>query len=215
MEEGGAERLGVEAKAGADLRDLDRVSDEVLAGAATLVGVALAGEREGVLDRAALERLGALVGVLLDDREEVAQQRALVVVQRLCVLVLGQRRASAVAVGADPRMPRGLGLGVLYAAASSGLELGFSGWLRYRTHSSLAFSMRRKLIDDERSPRTEDTLSARIAWPLGAIRTTPISARTRRASPHASGERPEPEGPHSAVRSAADSSGPPAELRAR
>ena len=140
------------------------MGDEVFAGAAALVGVALAGEREGLFDRTALERLGAVVRVLLDHREEVAQERALVLVQTLRELVIGQRRAGAVAVGADPRMPRGLRLGVLYAAASSGVELGF-GWLRYRTHSSLAFSMRRKLIDDERSPLTEDTASARTVGP--------------------------------------------------
>ena len=168
VEERRAERLRVQAKAGADLRDLDRVRDEVLARAAALVDVALAGEREGLLDRTALECLGAFVRVLLDHREEVAEERALVLVQTLRELVVGQRRAGAVAVGADPRVPRGLRLGVLYAAASSGLELGFSGWLRYRTHSSLAFSMRRKLIDDERSPLTEDTASARIAGPLGS-----------------------------------------------
>ncbi len=79
VEERGAERLGVQAKAGADLRDLDRMGDEVLARAAALVGVALAREREGLLDRAALERLGVLVGVLLDHGEEVAQERALLV----------------------------------------------------------------------------------------------------------------------------------------
>ena len=52
VEERRAERLGVEAQAGADLRHLDRVGDEVLARLAPLVGVALAGEGEGALDRA-------------------------------------------------------------------------------------------------------------------------------------------------------------------
>ena len=45
-----AQRLGVEAHAGADLRDADRVDDEVLAGLAPLVGVVLAGEDERRLD---------------------------------------------------------------------------------------------------------------------------------------------------------------------
>ena len=52
-----AERLGVEAQAGADLRHLDRVGDEVLAAAAALVDVALAGEGEGPLDGLAVERI--------------------------------------------------------------------------------------------------------------------------------------------------------------
>src|SRR5687768_12423003 len=108
--------------------------------------MALAGERERVLDRTALERLRPLVGVLLHDCEQIAQEGALVVRERLRELVVGQRSAGAIAVGTNPRVPRGLGLGVLYAAASSGLELGFSGRFRNRTHSSLAFSMRRKLI---------------------------------------------------------------------
>ena len=77
MKERRAERLRVQAKAGADLCDLDRVRDEVLARAAALIDVALTGEREGLLDRTALERLGAFVRVLLDHREEVAQERAL------------------------------------------------------------------------------------------------------------------------------------------
>ena len=42
-----AQRLGVEAQAGADFGDLHRVRDEVLARLAFLVGVALAGEGEG------------------------------------------------------------------------------------------------------------------------------------------------------------------------
>ena len=50
VQERGAEGLGVEAQTGADLRHLDRVVDELLAGAAALVGVALAGEGERPLD---------------------------------------------------------------------------------------------------------------------------------------------------------------------
>jgi len=127
VEERGAKRLRVQAKTRTNLRDLNRVSDEVLAGPTTLIGVALARKREGLLDCAALECSSVLVGVLLDDREEITQERALLVVKRLRELVVRQRRAGAVAVGANPCVSRGLGLGVLYAAASSGLELGFSG----------------------------------------------------------------------------------------
>ena len=51
--------------------------DEVLAGPAPLVGVVLAGEQEGVLDARAVDREGGVVGVLLDDREEVPEQAPL------------------------------------------------------------------------------------------------------------------------------------------
>ena len=50
VQQRGAQRLGVEAHAGADLRDADRVGDEVLARLAALVGVVLAGEHERVDD---------------------------------------------------------------------------------------------------------------------------------------------------------------------
>jgi hypothetical protein len=53
------------------------VGDEVLAGLAALVGVVLAGEQEGVQDGLAIDRLGDLVGVLGDDREQVRQQLVL------------------------------------------------------------------------------------------------------------------------------------------
>ena len=45
-----AQRLGVEAHAGADLRHADRMDDEVLAGAPALVGVVHAGVDERLLD---------------------------------------------------------------------------------------------------------------------------------------------------------------------
>ena len=70
-------RLGVEAHARADLRHADRVRDELLARLAALVGVALARECERLLDPVALDRDGRLVGVLLDDREEIGEQPAL------------------------------------------------------------------------------------------------------------------------------------------
>jgi hypothetical protein len=53
------------------------MDDELLAGAAPLIGVVLAGEREGLDDAGAVDRFGDLVGVLLDDREQVGEQRAL------------------------------------------------------------------------------------------------------------------------------------------
>ena len=74
-----AERGRVEPHAGADLGHADRVDDEVLAARPALVRVALAGEDERPLDEPAVDLLGGLVGVLLDDREQVAEQDALVV----------------------------------------------------------------------------------------------------------------------------------------
>ena len=51
VQQRGAQRLGVEPHAGADLGHADRVDDEVLAATAALVGVALAGEHERVARR--------------------------------------------------------------------------------------------------------------------------------------------------------------------
>jgi hypothetical protein len=50
------------------------VDDEVLAGLASLVGVVDARVDERFLDAVAVDRDGRLVGVLLDDREQVAEQ---------------------------------------------------------------------------------------------------------------------------------------------
>ena len=77
VQERGAQRLGVEPHAGADLGDADGVHDEVLAGAAPLVGVVLAGEHERLHDALAVDGGGDLVGVLGHDREQVGQQLAL------------------------------------------------------------------------------------------------------------------------------------------
>ena len=77
VQQRGAERLGVQPQAGADLRHADGMHDEVLAGLAALVGVVLAGEDERRLDPVALDRDRRLVGVLLDDREEIGEQPAL------------------------------------------------------------------------------------------------------------------------------------------
>ena len=77
VQEGGAQRLGVEAHARADLGDADRVGDELLARLAALVGVVLAGEHERLDDGLAVDGLGDLLGVLLDDREQVGEELAL------------------------------------------------------------------------------------------------------------------------------------------
>ena len=73
-----ADRLGVEAHAGADLRHADRVGDELLARLAALVGVALAGEGERLADALEVDRADRVVGVLRDDREQVGEQLLLV-----------------------------------------------------------------------------------------------------------------------------------------
>ena len=54
------------------------MGDEVLSRLALLPCVALACEGEGALDLLALDRLGQLGLVLLDNREQVAEQRPLV-----------------------------------------------------------------------------------------------------------------------------------------
>jgi hypothetical protein len=77
------------------------VGDEVLARLAPLVGVVLAGEDEGALDLIAVDLEAGVVRVLLDDREEVAEQTAL---QRREVGAVN--RADAVGVlGAADRAP--------------------------------------------------------------------------------------------------------------
>jgi hypothetical protein len=53
------------------------VGDEVLARLTALVGVVLAREDEGLDDAVAIDGLGDLLGVLLDDREQVREQLAL------------------------------------------------------------------------------------------------------------------------------------------
>jgi hypothetical protein len=77
VQERGAQRLGVQAHAGADARDADRVRDEVLARLAALVGVVLAREQERLEHLLAVHRRGDLVRVLGDDREQVLQQLVL------------------------------------------------------------------------------------------------------------------------------------------
>ena len=71
MQQGGAQRRRIEPHPGADLCHADWVDDEVLPRAAALVGVMDARVDEGVLDLLAIDRDRALVGVLLDDREQV------------------------------------------------------------------------------------------------------------------------------------------------
>ena len=53
------------------------MEDELLARAAALVGVVLAGEDERGCDRVAVDRNERVLGVLLDDREQIGEQLAL------------------------------------------------------------------------------------------------------------------------------------------
>jgi hypothetical protein len=66
------------------------VHDEVLAGAAALVGVVLAGEHECLRDALAVDRDQRVVGVLLDDREQVAEQPAFAAGERRDALRLAR-----------------------------------------------------------------------------------------------------------------------------
>jgi hypothetical protein len=115
------------------------MDDEVLARLAALVGVVLAGEHERPDDRFAVDRLGDLVGVLLDDREQVREQVLLEpreVAGDPAVRVGVRRGVVDLRVPGDrdgtPRRAAGDGrlLGGVYAAAGMG-EL-----VRYRRPSS-------------------------------------------------------------------------------
>ena len=74
MEQRGAQGLGVKPHPRADLRHADGMNDEVLAGLAALIGVVLAGIDERLLHAIPIDDHRSLVGVLLDDREQVAEQ---------------------------------------------------------------------------------------------------------------------------------------------
>jgi hypothetical protein len=93
VEQRRADRLRVQAHAGADLRHTDRVGDELLARLALLVRVTLAGEPERVCHARFLDRLDRVVGVLRDHREQVAEQLGLPLREpRRQLLVGGSRR---------------------------------------------------------------------------------------------------------------------------
>jgi hypothetical protein len=101
------------------------MDDEVLAGDAALVGVVLAGEREGAQDGAAVDPLDDLVGVLGDDREQVREQ---LVLERGEVGGDGERAVVAV-LGAIDGAVRGdgdrrLGVGLRRAAGDDGRPRG-------------------------------------------------------------------------------------------
>jgi len=124
MQERRAQGLGVQAEAGADLCHLDRVGDEVLARSPALVGVALAGEGEGALDGLGVDLARALDAVLLDHRQQVAEQGALVVGQLLSEVGQRHDRRGLAATGANPRVTLAIG-GSLRAVGPAPVASGF------------------------------------------------------------------------------------------
>jgi hypothetical protein len=70
------------------------MDDELLAGAASLVGVVLAGVHEGLRDTVPVDDRRGVAGVLLDDGKQVGEQPALELVELVDEVALGlvQRR---------------------------------------------------------------------------------------------------------------------------
>jgi hypothetical protein len=114
------------------------VGDEVLAGAAALVGVALARKREGLGDGIAIELIGGFLGVLLDPGEEGAEQRPLGLRQLLCRLGYRNGGRALAARGPDAGMAttiRRTSRTVRRALGPRGLQLACLRLFRYRTPS--------------------------------------------------------------------------------
>jgi hypothetical protein len=80
------------------------VGDEVLTGASLLVGVAPAGEDEGPLDRRPVDLGPGIRRMLTGDREQIAEQRPLLVAEVLGDLVQRRSRNIARVLDADPRV---------------------------------------------------------------------------------------------------------------
>jgi hypothetical protein len=85
------------------------VGDEVLAGLPPLVGMALAREGEGSLDGLGVDRPQVVVAVLGDDREEVAEQRAVGIGQVGRALAVKVRWLGGDAPRSNPRMALAVG----------------------------------------------------------------------------------------------------------
>jgi len=201
VQQRGDERLGVEPQAGADLRDAGGMDDELLPGLAALVGMVLAREEERALDQVAVDVDDRLVGVLLDDREEVGQQPPL---ERR---ELGATDLGGVALGMldliDRRAPR------RQAATAVGAEAvaAVVAVLRNRWSSSCLALYARN--DSDRSSEVRSAAGTSTVRRSGSRLTSPSSARTRSARPACAGDRC-----GSPSRSAASSSSPAAVARA-
>jgi len=124
------------------------MGDEVLARAPPLVGVMLAREHERLDDPAPVDPLGGLLGVLLDDREQVTEQVALELGEigrqlerRLPRRVLVQRAADLDVPGDDRADMVVLAVGRVVAVGGLGDALGGGqaarrvGWLLLRNRS--------------------------------------------------------------------------------
>jgi hypothetical protein len=114
--------------------------DELLARHPPLVGVVLAGEYERLRDALAVDGLGDLVGVLLDDREQVREQVLLEAreVGRDRAARLGVRRGMVdrrVAGDRDGALRRAAGDRRLLVAAAYA-AIGIGELVRYRRPSS-------------------------------------------------------------------------------
>ena len=116
MQEGRAQRRGVQAHARADLGHAHGVDDEVLAAGPALVGVAVAGEDEGLLHQLAVDGLARLARVLLDHGEQVAEHHPLVVGQAR--VVAGRQLGGDLAHVLVLERLRGLGHPVILGGAA-------------------------------------------------------------------------------------------------
>jgi hypothetical protein len=139
VQQRGAQRGRIQAHAGADASDPDRMGDEVLARLAALVGVMLAGEQERLQDRRAVDLIGDFVGVLGDDREQVPEQ---LVLQRREVRGDGEAAVVAVRGGVDRLVRRDGDDGVggprpVVAAVQAAARLMFALFRNLRPSSSL------------------------------------------------------------------------------
>src|SRR5256885_10123826 len=177
------------------------MGDEVLSGAALLVAVALAGEGEGALDRPGVDLELSSVAVLGDDREQVAEQRPLVLGQLLGPLGDRRDRALPTATGADAGVaaaldsgPRGLGPLRLQLACR-----------RFRNRMPSCERARKAANAGERSSSLvpEDTTLSARSRPIAGAATAPTSRRTRRQRAAASGARSWGIGPLRARRASA------------
>ncbi len=81
MQQRRAQRLGIQAHTRADTCHVHGVHDEILAGLTPLGGVVLAGEHKCVAHAVAVDLDRRVLGVLGDDREQVAEQPPLEIVQ--------------------------------------------------------------------------------------------------------------------------------------
>ena len=126
VEQRGAQRLGVETHARADLGDPDRVDDEVLARLAQLIGMVVARVDERFLDSVAVDRHGGLFGVFLDDREQVGEHPCSTAVSsaRSIVICAVCRRHEK---GSDRRARAGIGGGRDPPDAAGGDSLAAAG----------------------------------------------------------------------------------------